>query len=37
MPVYAVRFDSKEVWGESGEANSSVTLDMWEAYLESEN
>ena len=37
MPVYAVRFDSKEVWGESGEANSSVTLDMWEAYLASEN
>ena len=37
MPVYAVRFDSKEVWGESGEANSSVTLDMWEAYLEPES
>ena len=37
MPVYAVRFHSREVWGETGEANSSVTLDMWEAYLEPES
>ena len=32
--VYAVRFDSREIWGESAEPNSSVLLDMWEAYLE---
>ena len=33
QPVYAVRFDGTEVWGESAEPNSSVCLDMWEAYL----
>ena len=34
QPVYAVRFDGREVWGESAETNSSVLLDMWEAYME---
>ena len=34
QPVYAVRFDGTEVWGESAEPNSSVCLDMWEAYLQ---
>jgi nitrile hydratase beta subunit len=32
--MYAVRFEGQELWGESAEANSSVVLDMWEAYLE---
>jgi len=30
-PVYAVRFSAAELWG-SG--SHSVTLDMWESYLE---
>ncbi len=34
QPVYAVRFDGREVWGASAEPNSCVLLDMWEAYLE---
>ena len=34
QPMYAVRFEGEEMWGESAEANSSVVLDMWEAYLE---
>ena len=34
QPIYAVRFAGKELWGEQAEANSSVVLDMWEAYLE---
>lgn len=34
QPVYAVRFDGRVVWGESAEPNSSVLLDMWEAYME---
>jgi len=34
QPMYAVRFEGEELWGESAEANSSVVLDMWEAYLE---
>lgn len=33
-PLYAVQFDAKELWGESAEPNSTVTLDMWESYLE---
>lgn len=32
--MYAVRFEGEELWGKSAEANSSVVLDMWEAYLE---
>ncbi len=34
QPVYAVRFDAGELWGESAEANGAVYLDMWENYLE---
>ena len=36
QPMYAVKFDGKEVWGASAEPNSSVVLDAWEAYLEIE-
>ena len=34
QPMYAVRFEGKELWGEEAEENSSVVLDMWEGYLE---
>lgn len=34
-PVYSVRFEGTELWGEQAEANSSVYIDMWESYLES--
>ena len=37
QPMYAVRFDGREVWGESAEPNSSVLLDMWEAYIDNED
>jgi nitrile hydratase len=30
-PVYAVRFAAAELWGTG---SHSVTLDMWESYLE---
>jgi nitrile hydratase len=30
-PVYAVRFDSAELWGVGGH---SVTIELWESYLE---
>lgn len=33
-PVYAVRFQAQELWGESAESNATVCLDMWESYLE---
>jgi len=32
--VYAVCFSGEELWGEAAEANSSVTLDLFESYLE---
>ena len=31
QPLYAVRFESRELWGESAE--DAVYLDMWEGYL----
>lgn len=34
QPLYAVRFDGRELWGEATDANSVVYLDMWESYLE---
>ena len=34
QPMYAVRFEGEELWGDGTEANSSVVLDMWEGYLE---
>jgi len=34
QPLYAVRFDGQELWGESAEPNSVLYLDMWEMYLE---
>ena len=34
QPMYVVRFDGRELWGESAEAHSVVYLDMWESYLE---
>jgi nitrile hydratase beta subunit len=34
QPLYSVRFEAQELWGESAEPNSAVYLDMWESYLE---
>jgi nitrile hydratase len=34
QPVYAVRFEGAELWGNAAHVNSSVVLDMWEAYVE---
>ncbi len=34
QPLYAVRFESRELWGASAEADDAVYLDMWEGYLE---
>jgi nitrile hydratase len=33
-PVYAVKFDAREVWGEQAPAGDSVYVDLWESYLE---
>jgi nitrile hydratase beta subunit len=33
MPVYAVRFDPRDVWGEKAEPGSVVYAELYEAYL----
>ena len=32
--VYNVRFDGRELWGDSAEPGTLVSLDFWESYLE---
>jgi nitrile hydratase len=32
--VYAVRFAATELWGAGAEPGTSVTVDLWESYLE---
>jgi nitrile hydratase len=31
--VYSVRFDARELWGESAEPRQTVNIDLWESYL----
>ena len=33
QPLYSVRFDARELWGESAEPNQTVHVDLWESYL----
>jgi nitrile hydratase len=33
-PLYAVRFDARELWGDQADATSTVYVDLWEDYLE---
>jgi nitrile hydratase subunit beta len=33
-PVYAVRFRSEDLWGEGREPPWTVSVDLWESYLE---
>lgn len=32
-PVYAVRFQARELWGEQAPPRDSVLIDLWEDYL----
>lgn len=34
QPVYAVRFDARELWGDQAARRDSVCVDLWEDYLE---
>jgi hypothetical protein len=34
-PLYGVRFSAGELWGGEDTARFSVTVDLWESYLES--
>jgi nitrile hydratase beta subunit len=33
QPVYAVRFDARELWGEQAATRDGVCVDLWESYL----
>jgi nitrile hydratase len=33
-PLYTVRFTACELWGEAANPRDSVSLDLWEPYLE---
>lgn len=33
QPLYSVRFEATELWGEAAEPNQTVNLDLWERYL----
>jgi nitrile hydratase beta subunit len=33
QPLYSVRFEARELWGDSAEPNEQVHLDCWESYL----
>jgi len=34
QPMYSVKFDARELWGDSAEGRETVYLDLWESYLE---
>ena len=34
QPLYSVRFEARELWGDTAEPNQWVHLDLWESYLE---
>lgn len=33
-PVYTVRFEARELWGGQAEPRQSVSVDLWQSYLE---
>lgn len=33
-PLYLVRFSARDLWGEDADPKGSVSLDLWEPYLE---
>jgi nitrile hydratase beta subunit len=33
QPLYSVRFEAAELWGDSAEPRQTVNLDLWESYL----
>jgi nitrile hydratase len=34
QPLYSVRFDGGELWGESTEPGETIYIDLWESYLQ---
>jgi nitrile hydratase subunit beta len=35
-PLYSVRFEATELWGDSADPSQSVNIDLWESYLEAD-
>ena len=33
QPVYSVRFEARQLWGQQGDARCPVFLDLWEGHL----
>ena len=34
QPLYAVRFSARELWGDEADVRDTLTIDLWEDYLE---
>ncbi|MGZ3497992.1 MAG: SH3-like domain-containing protein [Vulcanimicrobiaceae bacterium] len=34
QPLYTVRFDARDVWGDDAPRETSITADLFESYLE---
>ncbi len=34
QPLYSVRFEARELWGETTTTQDAVYIDLWESYLE---
>jgi len=34
QPLYTVRFEARELWGDSAEPRQTVALDLWDSYLD---
>jgi nitrile hydratase len=34
QPLYTVRFEARDLWGDDAEPRDAVYLDLWESYLE---
>jgi nitrile hydratase len=34
-PVYTVRFEARELWGEGAHTRDSVCVDLWQSYIRS--
>jgi nitrile hydratase beta subunit len=34
QPLYSVRFEARELWGDAAEPHQTVSLDLWDSYLD---
>jgi nitrile hydratase len=34
QPLYTVRFEARELWGDSAGPRDAVYLDLWDSYLD---